>query len=154
MLLAVLAVLNLVIAGQPWGIVYSFGLWGAKIAQATSLFDPTVNAFWSQSSNATALQQSVFLDVTTITSLGILAGALLVFAGKKNDSQPKLNATQWIVGIVAGFLLGYSSRLAFGCNVGAMVSGISTGSLHGWIWVALAFIGSLAGVRIRKYYGY
>lgn len=153
-LLAILAVLNLVIAGQPWGIVYSFGLWGAKIAQASSLFDPTLNAFWSQPSNATALQQSVFLDVTTITSLGILGGALLVFAGKKDDKQAKLNSTQWIVGLAAGFLLGYSSRLAFGCNVGAMVSGISTGSLHGWIWVALAFIGSLAGVRIRKHYGY
>jgi uncharacterized membrane protein YedE/YeeE len=153
-LLALLAVLNLVIAGQPWGVVYSFGLWGAKIAQAANLFDPTINAFWSQPSNATALQQSVFLDVTTITSLGILAGALLVFAGKKNDNQPRLNKSQWIVGLTAGFLLGYSSRLAFGCNVGAMVSGISTGSLHGWIWVALAFIGSLAGVRIRKHYGY
>lgn len=153
-LLAVLAVLNLVIAGQPWGIVYSFGLWGAKIAQAGNLFDPTINAFWSQPSNATALQQSVFMDVTSITSLGILAGALLVFAGKKGDTQKKLTATQWMVGIIAGFLLGYSSRLAFGCNVGAMVSGISTGSLHGWIWVVLAFIGSLAGVRIRKYYGY
>lgn len=153
-LLAALAVLNLVIAGQPWGIVYSFGLWGAKIAQASSLFDPATNAFWSQTSNATALQQSVFLDVTTITSLGILAGALLVFAGKHSDNQPKLNTTQWVVGMVAGFLLGYSSRLAFGCNVGAMVSGISTGSLHGWIWVALAFIGSLVGVRIRKHYGY
>lgn len=153
-LLAVLAVLNLVIAGQPWGIVYSFGLWGAKIAQAANLFDPASNAFWSQASNATALQQSVFLDVTTITSLGILAGALLVFAGKRGDAQKKLTPTQWAVGIIAGFLLGYSSRLAFGCNVGAMVSGISTGSLHGWIWVVLAFAGSLAGVRIRKHYGY
>ena len=28
-LLAVFAVLNLVIAGQPWGIVYGLGLWGA-----------------------------------------------------------------------------------------------------------------------------
>ncbi|MFB1010161.1 MAG: YeeE/YedE thiosulfate transporter family protein [Thiopseudomonas sp.] len=153
-LLAALAILNLVIAGQPWGIVYSFGLWGAKIAQATSLFDPSVNAFWSQPSNAGALQQSVFLDVTTITSIGILGGALLVFAGKKDDNQKKLTPTQWTVGLTAGFLLGYSSRLAFGCNVGAMVSGISTGSLHGWIWVVLAFIGSLAGVRIRKHYGY
>ena len=130
MLLAGLAVLNLIISCQPCGIVYSFGLWGAKIAQASSLFDPSVNAFWSQPSNATALQQSVFLDTTTITSLGILAGALLIFAGKKDDKQQRLNRTQWIVGIAAGFLLGYSSRLAFGCNVGAMVSGISTGSLH------------------------
>lgn len=153
-LLALLAVVNLVVAGQPWGVVYGFGLWTAKIAQAADLFEPASNAFWSQATNAQALQQSVFLDLTTITNLGILAGALLVFSGKKGDRQAKLNGTQWLVGILAGFLLGYSSRLAFGCNVGAMVSGISTGSLHGWIWVVLAFLGSLAGVRIRKHYGY
>jgi hypothetical protein len=50
--------------------------------------------------------------------------------------------------------MGYSSRLAFGCNVGAMLSGISTGSLHGWIWVPLAFAGTLAGIRVRRRFGF
>lgn len=153
-LIALLAVLNLVIAGQPWGVVYGFGLWAAKIAQATQLFDPTINAFWSQPVNATALEQSVFLDLTSITNIGILAGALWIFSRNKTGKASKLNAQQWIVGIIAGFLLGYSSRLAFGCNVGAMVSGISTGSIHGWIWVVMAFLGSLIGVRVRRYFGY
>ncbi|WP_205342286.1 YeeE/YedE family protein [Denitrificimonas caeni] len=153
-LIAILAVLILVIAGKPWGVVYGFGLWAAKIAQAGNLFDPTTNAFWSQSVNATALQQSVFLDLTSITNIGILAGALWIFSRNKSGKTNKLNTQQWIVGIIAGFLLGYSSRLAFGCNVGAMVSGISTGSIHGWIWVVMAFLGSLIGVRIRRYYGY
>jgi uncharacterized protein len=40
--------------------------------------------------------------------------------------------------------------LAFGCNVGAMLSGISTGSLHGWIWLPLAFAGTLIGLKIRQ----
>ncbi|AKX54379.1 YeeE/YedE [Thiopseudomonas alkaliphila] len=152
--IALLAVLNLLIAGQPWGVVYGFGLWAAKIAQATQLFDPTLNTFWSQPVNAAALEQSVFLDLTSITNLGILAGALWVFSRKSGQASQRLTAKQWMVGIIAGFLLGYSSRLAFGCNVGAMVSGISTGSLHGWIWVAMAFIGSLFGVRIRRHFGY
>lgn len=152
--IALLAVLNLLIAGQPWGVVYGFGLWAAKIAQATQLFDPTLNTFWSQPVNAAALEQSVFLDLTSITNLGILAGALWVFSRRSGQASQRLTAKQWMVGIIAGFLLGYSSRLAFGCNVGAMVSGISTGSLHGWIWVAMAFIGSLFGVRIRRYFGY
>ena len=147
--LAVLAALNLIIAGQPWGVVYGFGLWGAKIATATGLFDPTANAFWSQPGNFNALTQSAFLDVTTITNLGILAGALWISARRSPSSKP-LTANQWIIGLIAGFLLGYSSRLAFGCNVGAMVSGISTGSIHGWIWVVMAFMGSLIGVRLRR----
>ena len=93
----------------------------------------------------------VLLDITSITNIGILGGALLISARAKSDSQP-LTATQWVVGLVAGFLMGYSSRLAFGCNIGAMLSGISTGSVHGWIWVPLAFAGTLIGVRMRRHY--
>ena len=154
-LLAILAVLNLAIAGQPWGVVYGFGLWVAKIAVATGAFDPSSNPFWSQSVNLTTLSQSVFLDVTSITNIGILAGALWIAAGQSSKpASASLTAKQWTVGIIAGFLLGYSSRLAFGCNIGAMVSGISTGSVHGWIWVPLAFCGSVLGLRIRRHFGY
>ncbi|HLR12517.1 MAG TPA: YeeE/YedE thiosulfate transporter family protein [Burkholderiaceae bacterium] len=164
-LLAVLAVLNLVLAGTPWGIVYGFGLWAGKIATATGAFDPTANAFWGQPMHLEALSNSVFMDVTSITNIGILAGALWIAARPakaasssqcagqtSRPASPSLTAQQWAIGIVAGFLLGYSSRLAFGCNIGAMVSGISTGSLHGWIWVPVAFVGSLLGVRIRRHY--
>ena len=58
-----------------------------------------------------------------------------------------------MVGLIAGFVMGYSSRLAFGCNVGAMLSGISTGSLHGWVWMLMALAGSLIGIRLRPLFG-
>ncbi len=153
--LAVLATLNLVLAGQPWGVVYGFGLWAAKVAVAGGLFDPAANAFWSQAGNAQRLTQTVLLDVTTITNIGILAGALWVSAKSAAvaDAKP-LTRQQWVIGLAAGFVMGYSSRLAFGCNVGAMLSGISTGSLHGWIWVPLAFAGTMVGVRMRRRYGF
>lgn len=153
-LLALLAVLNLVIAGQPWGIVYGFGLWAAKLATAAHLFDPSANAFWGDAVNTTTLTQSVFLDVTSITNIGILAGALWIAAGKPRHAARPMTASQWMIGLGAGLLLGYSSRLAFGCNIGAMVSGISTGSLHGWIWVPMAFLGSLIGVRVRRRFAF
>jgi uncharacterized membrane protein YedE/YeeE len=149
--LAVLATLNLLLAGQPWGVVYGFGLWAAKVSVALGAFDPTANAFWSQAGNAQRLTQTVFMDVTTITNIGILGGALWVSAKATANSQP-LTTQQWVIGLVAGFVMGYSSRLAFGCNIGAMLSGISTGSLHGWIWVPLAFAGTLIGVRVRRRY--
>jgi hypothetical protein len=149
--LSILAALNLIIAGQPWGVVYGFGLWAAKIVNAAGLFDPAANAFWSQAGNAQRLNEMVLMDITSITNIGILGGALWISARASSDSKP-LTSTQWMVGLVAGFLMGYSSRLAFGCNIGAMLSGISTGSVHGWIWVPLAFAGTLIGVRIRRHY--
>jgi len=148
-LLAVLAGLNLLIAGQPWGIVYGFGLWGAKVASALGWFDPAANAFWSQAGNTQRLAQSVHMDVTSVTNIGILGGALWVSARAPASGKP-LSARQWGVGLFAGFVMGYSSRLAFGCNIGAMLSGISTGSLHGWIWLPLAFLGTLIGLRLRR----
>jgi uncharacterized membrane protein YedE/YeeE len=149
--LAVLATLNLLLAGQPWGVVYGFGLWAAKAGTALGLFDPAANAFWSQPGNLQRLSQTVFMDVTTITNIGILGGALWVAAAAPASSKP-LTGTQWGIGLLAGFVMGYSSRLAFGCNIGAMLSGISTGSLHGWLWVPMAFAGTLIGVRIRRRY--
>jgi len=76
-----------------------------------------------------------------------------VSARAATTSKP-LTRQQWLIGLIAGFVMGYSSRLAFGCNIGAMLSGISTGSLHGWIWVPLAFLGTLAGIRVRKHYDF
>lgn len=151
--LAVLATFNLVLAGQPWGVVYGFGLWAAKIAQATPVWDPSASVFWSQSGHALRLSQTVLMDITSITNIGILAGALWVSAGTSEASRP-LTGPQWMIGLAAGLLMGYSSRLAFGCNVGAMLSGISTGSLHGWIWVALAFAGTIMGIRLRRQFGF
>ena len=146
--------LNLLLAGQPWGVVYGFGLWAAKVSVALGLFEPAGNAFWSQAGNAQRLTQTVLMDVTTITSIGILAGALWVSAKASADGGKPLTRQQWLIGLLAGFVMGYSSRLAFGCNVGAMLSGISTGSLHGWIWVPLAFAGTVLGVRVRRRYGF
>ncbi len=154
LVLAVLAAVHLAVAGQPWGVVYGFGLWAAKLATAVGAFDPTTNAFWSDPGHAQRLSQTLLLDITSLTNIGILAGALWVSARAGGGTAKPLTGTQWAIGLVAGFLMGYSSRLAFGCNVGAMVSGIATGSVHGWIWVPLAFAGTLVGVRLRRRFGF
>lgn len=152
-LLAVFAVLNLVIAGQPWGIVYGFGLWGAKLATWVGV-DLSANAFWGREAQQAQIHSSVLTDVTTITNLGLLLGAFMA-AHHRGTTNPEVKATawQWLAAILAGLLLGYSSRLAFGCNVGAFFSGISTGSLHGWVWFVAAFAGSVLGVSLRARLG-
>jgi len=155
LLLAGLAVGNLVVAGQPWGVVYGLGLWGAKGAVALGA-DLSGSAFWAAPGNAGRLGASVLTDVTSLTNIGIITGAFLVACwrqGGLSQPLPKLPARAWAATIVAGLLLGYSARIAFGCNVGAFFSGISTGSLHGWVWFAMAFAGSVVGVRLRPALG-
>lgn len=152
-LLAVFAVLNLVIAGQPWGIVYGLGLWGAKIATWFGA-DLAANAYWGNEVQQVRLESSLLTDITSVTNLGLLIGALIA-SNFRGRARPATNASgkQWLVALVTGFVLGYSARLAFGCNVGAYFSGISTGSLHGWVWFAAAFAGSFVGIPLRERLG-
>lgn len=149
-LLAGLATLNLIIAGQSWGVVYGLGLWGAKLAQLGGM-DLSASVFWSNPAHAERLQQSVLTDVTSLTNIGLIAGAFLAMRWRRHvDPQvANLQPLSWGVIVLAGLVLGYSSRIAFGCNVGAFFSGVSTGSVHGWVWFIAAFAGSALGIRLR-----
>ena len=149
--IAVLAICNLLVSGQPWGVVYGLGLWAAKGAVVLG-FDLSSSTYWAASSSVGRLNSSVLTDYTSLTNIGMLAGAFGVSVWRNRDlghSVPSYPLSTWFVVIVAGLALGYASRLAFGCNVGAFFSGISTGSLHGWVWFIAAFMGAFLGIRIR-----
>ena len=152
--LAALALANLIVSGQPWGVVYGLGLWGAKAAASLGV-DLSASAFWSAPGNAARVTQSVLTDITSLTAFGTILGAMLVafWRGGLAQRLPDLPARAWVATVISGLLLGYSSRLAFGCNVGALFSGISTGSLHGWAWLVMGFAGSAVGVRLRPWLG-
>jgi len=155
LIVAVLALANLIVSGQPWGVVYGLGLWIAKGATAMGA-DLSGSAFWAAPESVERVRASLLVDYTSLTNIGIVLGAFFVASwrsGGLSQTLPVLPARAWVATVVAGFLLGYSSRLAFGCNVGAFFSGISTGSLHGWVWFAAAFAGSVLGVRLRPALG-
>ena len=91
------------------------------------------------------------MDITSVTDFGLLLGAGIAARWKGPlATQVSLPTRLWIAGAIAALLMGYASRLAYGCNVGAFFSGISTGSLHGWVWFVAAFAGSMIGVRLRN----
>ncbi|MNE98885.1 putative inner membrane protein [compost metagenome] len=85
--------------------------------------------------------------------IGIVLGALLA-AGLAGRFAPNLNIPlrSLVAAVVGGLLLGYGSRLAYGCNIGAYFSGIASGSLHGWLWLVAAYAGNLVGVRLRPFF--
>lgn len=148
-LLALLNYATLALAGRPWGITSAFALWGAKTLQGVGV-DVGSWPFWQQAANAKALAAPVWEDVTTVMDIGIMIGALLA-AGLAGRFAPNLNIPMRsiVAAVIGGLLLGYGSRLAYGCNIGAYFSGIASGSLHGWLWLVAAFFGNAVGVRLR-----
>jgi uncharacterized membrane protein YedE/YeeE len=147
--LAVLNFMTLIVAGHPWSITYAFGLWGAKLWSVVG-GDPGSWAYWSSGYPAQSLNSSVLADTTSVMDFGIILGALLAaaLAGKFAPAM-KLSRTRIFTAVVGGLLLGYGARLSFGCNIGALVGGISSGSLHGWLWLVAGFCGGIAGVYVR-----
>jgi uncharacterized membrane protein YedE/YeeE len=153
LLMALLNIATLLTAGHPWSITYGFGLWGAKIAQAVGVPVETWT-FWTWPAQARALESSVLADVTSVMDFGIILGAALA-ASLAGKFAPKaaIPLGSLMAAIVGGLLMGYGARLSFGCNIGALFSGIASGSLHGWLWFASAFVGSLAGIWARPLFG-
>ncbi|WP_339532641.1 YeeE/YedE family protein [Pseudomonas mucidolens] len=147
--LALLNYATLALAGRPWGITSAFALWGAKVASGLGV-DVGNWVFWQMPGNAKALVAPVWEDITSVMDIGIVLGALLA-AGLAGRFAPNLNipARSLLAAVIGGLLLGYGSRLAYGCNIGAYFSGIASDSLHGWVWLVAAFIGNGVGVRLR-----
>ena len=147
--LALLNYATLALAGRPWGITSAFALWGAKVLTGLGV-DVGTWAFWQAPANAKALAEPLWKDITTVMDIGIVLGALLA-AGLAGRFAPNLNIPlrSLVAAVIGGLLLGYGSRLAYGCNIGAYFSGIASGSVHGWLWLIAAYAGNLIGVRLR-----
>jgi uncharacterized membrane protein YedE/YeeE len=153
LLLAALNIATLLIAGHPWSVTFGFGLWGAKSLAAVGV--PVGSwEFWTWPGPSRALAGSVLADVTSVMNFGIILGAALA-AGLAGKFAPKavVPFASFLAAAIGGVLMGYGARLSFGCNIGALFSGIASGSLHGWLWFACAFIGSLGGIALRPVFG-
>jgi len=151
--LAAVNVATLILAGRPWGVTASFALWGAKIL-GTFGVDISHWAYWARPGLSAALSNNVFHDISSVMNFGIILGALLA-ASLANRFSPsfRFSARSLVAAVLGGLLLGYGARIAYGCNIGAYFGGISSTSLHGWLWFAAAFAGSSLGIRLRPWFG-
>lgn len=144
----------LLLSGHPWGITFGFALWGAKILQAAGV-DMSQWEFWTWDYPAMALADSVLVNVVSVTNFGILLGAMIAagLAGRfSRGPGGRIPARSLLAAVLGGLAMGYGARLAFGCNIGAMFSGIASASLHGWGWFVAAWFGSLLGIRLRPWF--
>ena len=151
--LAVVNVATLLIAGRPWGVTAAFALWGAKFLMAIGV-DVASWPYWQPAARAADLHASVLRDVTSVMNLGIMLGALAAaaLAGRFGPVW-RVPARSLAAAVVGGLMLGYGARIAYGCNIGAYFSGVSSTSLHGWVWLASAFTGNIIGTRLRPWFG-
>lgn len=153
LLLALGNAATLLVDGHPWSITWGFTVWGAKAAMALG-WEPAASTFWRDGEAWRSLQGSVLDDTTSMMDLAIMLGALCAaalagrFAPRVRVPWPSL-----VAALVGGLAIGYGARIAYGCNIGAFLAGVASGSLHGWLWIAAALPGTWLGIVLRRRFG-
>jgi uncharacterized membrane protein YedE/YeeE len=138
---------------HPWSVTFGFTVWGAKLA-ALAGFDFSGAAFWQWPGPKRALAESILSDTSSLTDLGMILGAMAAAAAAKPFARTAWPpAKSLLAAALGGLLMGWGARIGFGCNIGAFVGGVASGSLHGWIWFAAALGGCMIGIRLRPLFG-
>jgi hypothetical protein len=152
-IIGLLCVFVFAFGGHPWSVTFGYTLWGAKAATALG-FDLSNAPFWQWPGPKQALANSVLSDTSSLTDFGMLFGAMAAAAAAKPFARnvwPPMKSL--LAAGIGGLLMGWGARLGFGCNIGAFVGGIASGSVHGWVWFAACLPGCLIGIRLRPLFG-
>lgn len=151
--IGILCIVVFAAGGHPWSVTFGYTVWGAKAATALGL-DLSQAEFWQWPGPKHALAESVLSDTSSLTDFGMLFGAMAAAAAAKPfAANPWPPAKSLLAAGIGGLLMGWGGRLGFGCNIGAFVGGVASGSLHGWIWFFAAMPGCLIGIRLRPLFG-
>ncbi|SJZ33788.1 YeeE/YedE thiosulfate transporter family protein [Selenihalanaerobacter shriftii] len=149
-LLAILNIIIFVLNDKPWGVTTTFTLLGAKGLEVVGI-DVLQ---WSYISNTLQGQEIISYLLKyqgAILNLGIVAGALLsILLANQFRIRPIYKWKQGLTALFGGILMGYGARIAGGCNIGSMLTGIASMSLHGWIFTLFLIIGVYIGSKIIR----
>jgi uncharacterized membrane protein YedE/YeeE len=138
---------------HPWSVTFGFTVWGAKLAALAGV-DFSNAEFWQWPGPKRALAESILSDTSSLTDFGMILGAMAAAAATRPFAR-----TPWppmgslLAAAVGGLLMGWGARIGFGCNIGAFLGGVASGSLHGWVWFGAALGGCMIGIRLRPLFG-
>ncbi|MDD2534151.1 MAG: YeeE/YedE thiosulfate transporter family protein [Eubacteriales bacterium] len=147
-LLSLFQIVTLTTTGNPWGMTGPLATWGAWVYE---LFGGSVDKwyFFASDNMQTTLKNGFFADGGSVRNLGIVLGAFIatLFASQFKIKKIK-SMKQVIAAVLGGLLMGYGSRIAYGCNIGALYSGIASLSVSGWVFGIFLFAGAVVGSKL------
>jgi len=87
-------------------------------------------------------------DGGSLLDIFLIIGAFISasLAGEFSIRVPR-RKTYLLQGFIGGFLMGFSARLAMGCNIGGFFSSIPLLALGGWYFGTGLVLGGIAGAK-------
>lgn len=151
----ILGLLNIAMfasTGKAWGVTTPFSYWAAWIYQKIG-GHPEAWFYFQQKSHGMALKSGFLNDMHSVSNIGIIAGAFLATLLASQFKIKKIKSGKQVVAaVLGGLLMGYGARISFGCNIGALFSGIASMSLHGWMYLVFIFVGAVIGSKLLVKY--
>ncbi|WP_150539913.1 selenium metabolism membrane protein YedE/FdhT [Actinobacillus vicugnae] len=131
------------LTGTYWAVTGEFTRWGGEILQSFGVDVSDWGYF-----NLISLDGTVFTRIDGLMILGIFAGciAAALWANNMKIRMPQ-NKIRIIQAILGGALAGFGARLAMGCNLASLFTGIPQFSMHAWYFTIATAIGTYAGVK-------
>jgi uncharacterized membrane protein YedE/YeeE len=152
-IIGLLCIAVFVAGGHPWSVTFGYTVWGGKLASLLGI-DLSQFEFWQWEGPKRALRDSVLSDTSSLTDFGMILGAMAAAAASKPFARGAWpSAKSLLAAALGGLICGWGARLGFGCNIGAFVGGVASGSLHGWVWFVMALLGCMVGIRLRPLFG-
>lgn len=147
-LLSVFQIVTLAVTGNPWGVSGVLAYWGAWLYELVGGSVDTWYYFSSEGAQRT-LEAGFLQHGPTMRNLGIIIGALFASLAACQFKIKKVKAIRQVfAAVLGGLLMGYGARIGFGCNIGALYSGISSLSLSGWVYAVFLFAGAYVGSKL------
>lgn len=148
-LVVLLSLAILVLSGKAWAVSWIFPKLGVVAIDFLGLeidWD-----FWEFTAiNEVGLAKPLAEDAIILTSLGFFLGVAIYHVISHLTNSPtknrrtelsSFNLKTFFTATFSGLMMGYGAVIAYGCNIGGFFSAIISGSIHGWVWFASAFLG-------------
>jgi len=147
-----LGIIFLAVTGAAVGISGGFAYWGASVLTFLGFHPADWLYFQERLPADLSLRAHSFLPYTVLL-IGIITGSLLssLLSSEfriRTIKRPKMLAAA----LLGGFLMGVGARLAYGCNIGNLLGGIASLSLHGWVFAVFLILGTYLGVKLLLRY--
>ncbi len=136
-----------------WGASTPYGFWFGKFLMVFGVSPETLAEF---SGKPTKVFTMPFFDhPINVQNFGIILGTIiaLALAGKfikVATSELKITFKDAVLFALGGLMIGLGTRLANGCNVGALYTPIANFSLSGWVFLVFLVLGGVFGNMARK----
>ena len=151
-LLSVFQIVTFATTGNPWGVSGIFANWGAWLYQLVGGNVDTWYYFSAPARQAT-LEAGFLAHAGSWRNLGIIVGALFAALMSSGFKFKKIKSFRQVVAAtIGGLFMGYGARIAFGCNIGALFSGIASLSVAGWVFAIFIFLGAIVGSKLLVKY--